>query len=131
MKLRQLLRNTRGAAAIEFALAVPILASLMIGILQFALVFQASGAMRNASGEGIRYAKVHPSATASDVLAVVRNGLSGIDQDNLTSLTFVRGTQNGADYGRVSMSYSLQPLIPFISLPPIVLNETKFTYLPE
>ena len=131
MKLRQFLRNTRGAAAIEFALALPILASLMIGILQFALVFQASGAMRHASGEGIRYAKVHPGATESEVLAVVRSALGGIDKDNITSLTFVRGTTGEADYGRVAMSYSLQPLIPFVSLPPIVLNETKFTYLPE
>jgi len=130
MKLRNLIADVRGAAVIDFAFAMPVLITLMIGILQLSLVLQASGAMRNAVGEGMRYAKVHPSASESDVLAKARAGLAGINPDGIVALTLQRGTTNGADFARITMRYQLDPMIPFADIPPIVLNQSKFAYLP-
>ena len=126
----RLLRDCRGAAAVEFAFAIPVLATFMIGVLQFGQILQTNGALRNALGDGIRYAKVHPTATQSEVLTQTKAGLAGVAQSGITSLTFKRGTQNGADYGQISISYQMQPMIPFAPLPPITLSQTKTAYLP-
>jgi Flp pilus assembly protein TadG len=49
-------RNQRGAAAIEFAIALPVLLVMIYGIFQVGLVFQANAGMQHALGEGARYA---------------------------------------------------------------------------
>jgi len=131
MKMKKLLRDNSGAAAIEAAFALPVLATMMIGILQFALVFQASGAMRHGLGEGLRFAKVTPGATSTQVLDKTRAGLAGINLDGITALTFQSGTDNGAQFGLISMTYKLEPLLPFAAIPPITLTETRRAYLPS
>ena len=49
-------RNERGAAAIEMAIALPVLLVMIYGIFQVGLVFQANAGMQHALGEGARYA---------------------------------------------------------------------------
>lgn len=126
-----LLKDIRGAAVIEFAFALPTIAIIMMGILQMGLVLHASGGMRYALAEGIRFARVNPQATSAQVEGRARAALLGIDRNGITSLTFVRGTSSGgASFGRMAMRYEIAVAIPFVSLPPFVLNETKTTYLP-
>ncbi len=127
---REIIRDRRGATVIEYAFALPVLVMLMIGILQFALILQASGAMRHGIGEGLRYAKVNPDATESEVLAQVRPAMGGVDLNNVTSLRFTSGTTNGVAFGRITMQYEMMPVIPFAPLPAIQLSETRTTFLP-
>lgn len=128
--LRRLRRDRRGSLGFEFAIALPILVTLMLGILQFGMVLHTSGAMRNAMGEGLRLAKVYPTATAADVYAETRDELVGVAHDGITKLQFTRGTAaNGAQYGRLVMQYQMTPLLPFAPIPPITLEETKQIYL--
>ncbi len=131
MTIRKLLADCRGATAVEFAFAMPILITIMLGTLQFATALHASGALRHGLGEGIRYAKVYPGATETEVLDHTRAGLAGLNPDRIETLTFQRGTLNGAEFGQVSIDYRLEPLVPFIPVPAIVLSETKFAYLPD
>jgi Flp pilus assembly protein TadG len=131
MRLARLGEDLRGAAAVEFALAVPVLVTLMIGILQFGIVLHASGAVRHAVGEGIRHAKVYADATEAQVYQKIRDSMAGVNPAGITSLEFDRGTANGADFGRVTMQYKLQPVIPFAAIPPITFNETRTAYLPR
>lgn len=130
MIARRLIIDTRGAAVIEFALALPILIALMIGVLQYGMVLHASGGVRHAVGEGIRYAKVHPDATDTEILDVARTGLAGINAGGIQALNIQRGQSNGADYGRITMRYRIAPVIPFAPIPPIVIEEARTAYLP-
>ena len=60
MKLITALRsNERGAAAVEFALSVPVLVSMIWGIFQLALLFEANAGIQHALGEGARYATLY------------------------------------------------------------------------
>jgi Flp pilus assembly protein TadG len=129
--IARLLRNERGSTAIEFAVALPVLVAMIIGVLQFGLVLNANGAMRNAMGEGLRLAKVDSSATTTDVLNRTRNTLVGVDHNGIQSLTFTRGTSNNVETGTMTMTIQLSPIIPFAAIPPIVLTQTKKIYLPE
>jgi Flp pilus assembly pilin Flp len=130
-KARSLGLDEGGATVVEFAVALPLLVTMMIGTLQFALVLHASGAVRHALGEGIRHAKVYPEATESEVLAVTRSGMQGVNLGGIEELTFNRGVANNAQYGRVTMRYRLEPVIPFAAVPPILIEESRQAYLPS
>ena len=129
--MRAFLTNREGSSTIDFAFALPVLATLMIGMVQMGVTLHTSGALRHAAGEGIRMAKVNPDATEAEVLNEVRDELVAMKADNITNLTFTRGTSNGADYGEVSISYRVDPIISFLPVPPVTLTETKQAYLPE
>ena len=51
-------RNDRGASALEFALVVPLLLVLVMGIIEFGFMFQAQLALTHAAREGARRAAV-------------------------------------------------------------------------
>jgi Flp pilus assembly protein TadG len=48
------LKNEKGAAAVEFAIVLPVLALLLFGIMDFALLFYNKQVITNASREGAR-----------------------------------------------------------------------------
>ena len=127
---QHLRRDEAGSFGVEFAIALPVLIALMIGILNFGLVFNANGSMRNAMGEGLRYAKVERTASDADVISVTRQSLVGVAPNAVQTLTFNRATVNNTETGTMTMTIVIQPIIPFAPLPPIRLTQTKSIYLP-
>ena len=129
--MRRMLRNERGSIGLEFGLAIPILVALIIGVLQFGLVLNANGSMRHAMGEGLRLAKVDPTASDTTVTDRVKAELVGVDPAGIQTLTFNRATTNNIDRGTMTMTVKLTPIIPFAMIPPITLTQTKTIYLPS
>ena len=129
--MRRLFRNREGSSTVDFAFAAPVLVTLMLGTVQMGVSFHSSGALRHAAGEGVRLAKVDPSATDAEVIARVKSELPTMDPDKITKLTFQRGTTNGADYGEVTIEYRVDPIIPLLPVPPVTLSETKKAWLPQ
>jgi len=124
-------RDQNGSVGFEIAMALPILIALMVGILQVGMVLAANGAMRNALGEGLRLAKVDPTATETQVLTRTRQALVGVEASAIDTLTFDRAITNNVRRGTISLTITLNPIIPFAPIPPIVLTETKQIYLPN
>jgi Flp pilus assembly protein TadG len=60
------IENERGAALIEFALTLPLMLLLLVGIMDFGLAFQRYNALNNAAREGARMA-VLPGYSEADV----------------------------------------------------------------
>lgn len=127
--LSRLRRDERGASVIEFAFALPVAAALMIGILQFAIVLQATGAIRHAVGEGVRYANIHDDASESEVVAKVREQLAGLDENGIVSITLERGNDDGAQFDKVDIQYQVEPVVPFMDFDPIVLSDSALSYV--
>ena len=69
-KFRSMIRNQVGAAAIEFAIALPVLIVMIYGIFQVGIAFQASAGMQHALGEGARLATICQNPTAAGVCSV-------------------------------------------------------------
>lgn len=70
-------RDDRGAAALEFALIVPILVMVVFGIVDFGWAMNRDTLVNNAAREGAREGSLNPDATA--IATVVRNSLSGVE----------------------------------------------------
>jgi Flp pilus assembly protein TadG len=127
-----LLRDQRGGAIIEFAFALPIVVTLLIGILQSGLMLYAKSGMRHGIGEGVRYAKVYRTAESAVVLGKVRDAAYGVQARGIQTLTFQRSTNaNGEDLATIAMTYQPSSFIPFVRTLPITLSETRTIYLPE
>ena len=71
-------RTQRGAAALEFALIVPILVSLVFGITDFGWAINRDTMVNNAAREGAREGSLNPDATA--ITNVVRQSLSSVEK---------------------------------------------------
>jgi len=61
-RLRKRVRSERGAELIEFALTLPLLLLLVLGIIEFGFLFQEYEVVTNSAREGARLAAMIPSA---------------------------------------------------------------------
>jgi Flp pilus assembly protein TadG len=75
--MRRSLRGERGASAVEFALIVPLLILLVLGIAEFGHAFQVQGTLSAAAREGVRAMALRNDPV--DARAVVRNAASSLD----------------------------------------------------
>lgn len=77
--------NNRGAALVEFALALPLLALLIFGIIDFGWAFSQNIDLRNAAREGGRLAVVNygtasdPDARRNEIIAEIKSRSPELD----------------------------------------------------
>src|SRR3546814_20073205 len=69
----RLARDQRGAAAIEFVLAVPPFIMLLMGALQLGIIACARTGLQHAVDEGARYASLFPTPSHTDNLAKLKS----------------------------------------------------------
>jgi Flp pilus assembly protein TadG len=91
VRLTQRLRSEKGAELIEFALVVPLLLFIIMGIVDFGFMFQRYEVVTNAAREGARIA-VLPGYADADVEARVRSYLTEGGVANTTSNSAVLTT---------------------------------------
>src|SRR5580765_8952125 len=108
--LKLLRRNEHGAAAIEFAISVPILVVCIYGIFQVGLLYEANAGMQHALGEGARAASLYDSSTTSHVpsdatiKAKMNAKLFGRNDGTFT----VSDPVTGSGYKTLTISYTRQ-----------------------
>ena len=131
MKIRSKLRREEGAAAVEFALIVGLLAILVFGLLEYGLAFWQVQNLRAAAREGARVAAVRGNSSQIGSAMVEASagslppGFGGFSANKVcndtTSGEQVKVTiQNAALSGSVKEAFEVS--IPF--LPPIQLDPT-------
>jgi Flp pilus assembly pilin Flp len=107
-----------GAAAVEFALLLPLLVMLLFGFIQFGVAFNTRIQATNAAREAARLAVVGiddwDDVGGDQFWDVVREraGVGSISDCSVTSDPFVGGTLT------VSFDYPLNLAIPFLPSPP-------------
>jgi len=82
-----LLKNNRGAAAIEFAIILPLLLLILFGIIEFSVAFFDKAVITNASREGARVGilfRPDPRSAASEDTEI-QNTINNYIQDNLVT----------------------------------------------
>ena len=135
--LTRLRRNEEGAAAIEFAISLPVLLVMIYGIFQIGLIFQANAGMQHALGEGARYATLcTPTSTGcnspsdSAVVTKMSSKVFGMNIGTFGTPTVTTPAAATCTHCKdLSVSYTVTPNYLFFSGPPITLTRTKRVYL--
>lgn len=108
------LRNERGQALVEFALILPILLILIMGIVQFGLVLNAYITIENASREGARRGIVGSSDTEIKNLIIATS--PNLEERNITvNITPNVGSRKSGDTLKVEIVYNYNLSVPIIS----------------
>ena len=135
--MKQLLRLNKsedGAAAVEMALALPVLVSMIYGIFQVGLLYQANAGMQHALGEGARYAtlciKVGNECTVPADTAIKARMTSKLFGKGDGAFT-VSDPVPGTGFRDLSVRYSKRMNFIFFPGPTITLNRSKRAYVAD
>ncbi len=89
--------DERGAAAVEFALVVPLLLMLVFGIVDFGYMINRASIVNNAARDAAREGSLH--GTQADITAAATSSLNGVPNTTITvSCRKPDGTTCGAGY---------------------------------
>lgn len=84
--VRRCCRDDRGAAMVEFALALPVLLIILLAVIEVGRVVYAHGAVNFAAQEATRFATVNFDASIDQLEDVAMERLIGIRKDRIVSL---------------------------------------------
>lgn len=140
-----ILKDQKGAALVEFALVVPLILYILVGILQFGWLVNSYIMLVNATDIGARFfAEQASSSTAnSGTLTQITTSASGLT-GSLSITTSVNGTAcndstcgaaltaNQGKVSQVTATYTFTPLVPasFYLLPANLTYSTQERVLP-
>ncbi len=109
--------NERGAVAAEFALLLPVLLTILFGIIEFGMIMYGREVVTNASREGARagIVQVSPKPTSGDITTIATNYLTGTGI-NLSDVTISVAGAGGSSPATVTVTatYNYPWLIPYI-----------------
>jgi Flp pilus assembly protein TadG len=77
--------SERGAAAVEFALILPLLIVLVFGIVQFSIAYNRAQGLHAAAREGARLASL-PQTSQGDITSRVTSSLAGVPLDGAPNI---------------------------------------------
>lgn len=120
----------RGSTVIEFALTVPLLLALALGILQAGVLFFANAGLKNGVGEAARLSTLWPPRTDAQITAELKSKAFGIDKTKLPAPVITRGTSQGVPYAEITATYTVPINLYVISLPSVTLQESRRVYIP-
>ncbi|MCU1530492.1 MAG: TadE family protein [Arthrobacter sp.] len=100
-------RNETGAAAVEFALIVPLLLLLLLGIVEFGRVFNAQMQVTAAAREAVRVMAIQKQADLSITTAIV--GAPGLNPAlTADQVSVASGSCTTSTDATVTVTYSLK-----------------------
>ena len=120
-----LIRDSKGAAVIEMALAIPILLQLLWIVFQGGLIFRAMSGIQHGLGEGARYATIFPQPTSTQVKTRISDAVYGIGPGSFTIAAPLAGTADGANYLDLTVSYTQETDLLIVPGPTITVSRSK------
>jgi Flp pilus assembly protein TadG len=135
----------RGAAAVETALVMLPLLTLVFGIFEYSRLLMDWNLLNNAAREGCRYALVNNTSTtiSSDVQNIVTSRMAGEDSHFNSFTVTVTGTHSGASATvnslapgdlvtvTVTGNYKFMNVIPMIPMPTTIAITSAVTMVCE
>ena len=129
--LSHLLRNTRAAAAVEFALISPILLGLVAATLNIGVYFFAQNSVSNALDTAARETPLYPRPSKSTLTTAFDNALLKAEVAGTVSLVIDEGiSSSGLDYYDMSATYNVPIDLIFVKAGSYPVSASRRVYLP-
>ena len=125
--MRRLFSDARGATAIEFALAAPIMIAMVIGVFQLGQLFFANAGIHHTVEQAARFAAVYPAPSAAEVKAKVHEGQVGL-RGTLAPVVNEGTDSSGKPIFDISLSYVVPLDFIFFETPPVTLSHSRRVY---
>ncbi|HET9354813.1 MAG TPA: TadE family protein [Sphingomicrobium sp.] len=129
IKLAKLRSDSRGAAVIEMAFALPVLIMLLWMIVQLGLVFRAMSGIQHGLGEGARMATLFPKPTDTAIRTRITDAVYGIGPGSFNIPTPTSGTADGATYLDLRVTYTQPTDLLIIPGPTISVTRSKRVWI--
>jgi Flp pilus assembly protein TadG len=108
------LRNEKGQSLVEFAILLPLLLLLLMGILEFGLMLNSYLSINNSAREGARLGIVDGSNL--EISELITNLSTNLNAENLVvNIIPLEGSRKSGDTLTVEVVYNYQVIIPIIS----------------
>lgn len=108
------LRNEKGQSLVEFAILLPVLLLLLMGILEFGIMLNSYLSINNSAREGARLGIV--SGSNLEITKLITYISPNLDSENLiVNITPLEGSRNSGGTLTVEVIYNYQVNIPIIS----------------
>ena len=120
---RGAVKDTRGALAIEFAIAAPIFLIFVMGLIDFGRLFWIKSSMQYAVEQTARHAMVNTSVSTTDLETYADAEI------NIPDITFTAttSTSSGMNFRTITASYTFSFLIPIVPVGDITLAARSST----
>lgn len=137
---RRLLADRAGSPSVDFALTMPALVLMTVGVLQLGMAFLANAGLRNAVESGARYATIYSTTvnttnacgstgypTSDQITAEVIAKAFGMQTSSITAsaTTPVKDTASGKCYVDITASYPVRFNFIFFSTPAMTLSYSR------
>jgi Flp pilus assembly protein TadG len=127
---QRLTLSSEGQTFVEFAMAIPLVLVLAIGIANFAIAIFAYSFVCYGARDASRYAAVRGAtspkpASSSDVTNFVLSEATGIDAGNLTVATTWSPDNQPNSIVSVKVQYNCNFQVPFVTLSPVTLSSSS------
>ncbi len=124
--LRKLWTDSGGAAALEFAFAVPALAMMIWGLFQIGMVYQANAGMQHALGEAARYATIYPTPTDTQLQTMITSHKFGLGRGTWSTPQIDNSVANQKT---ITVTYSQPMNFLLFNGPSVSITKSKVVYL--
>jgi len=111
----------------EFALAVPILVSLIWGLFQVGLIFEANAGVQHALGQAARTATIWPTPADATLQAQITSAKFGVANGTWSTPTI--SSDAATKTKTITVSYSQPTNFLFFSGPTVTITKSKVIYL--
>ncbi len=105
--LRRFARASDGAAAVEFAIIVPVFVMFCMGIIEGGRMLWIRNSIQTATEEAGRFAMAHTTATDAELITHASDYFDSVGMDNPT-FTVVRDTTGSMDFVTITGVYTFQ-----------------------
>jgi Flp pilus assembly pilin Flp len=122
-------KDKKGVSAVEFALILPLLIVLIVGIAQMGILYLAHAGLRNLVADGARYASISPRPTDAAIKARLNQGGFGLTPTDLAQPAITYGNTNGNEWADISVSYTVRLNFIFWAPTPFQIQEKRRVFI--
>jgi Flp pilus assembly pilin Flp len=130
-RFKRLLRETRGAAVVEMALALPTLIVLLWMVVQLGLVFRAMSGIQHSLGEGARAATLYPYIGEAQIRAKMNAAVYGVGPGDFDIPTPVEGSADGSTYLDLQVTYTQETNLLLLPGPTVSVSRSKRVWIAD